>query len=64
MTVLINSRSPKQAKVLGISRGSVYYRPRSVGFCIEAVEEALAQRGKPDIFNTDQGSQFTSIAFI
>ena len=32
-------------------------------FCIEAVEEALACYGKPDIFNTDQGSQFTSIDF-
>ena len=34
-----------------------------VDFCIEAVEEALARYGKPDIFNTDQGSQFTSIDF-
>jgi putative transposase len=32
-------------------------------FCIEAVEEALARYGKPDIFNTDQGSQFTSSDF-
>ena len=32
-------------------------------FCIEAVEEALAKHGKPEIFNTDQGSQFTSDAF-
>jgi putative transposase len=32
-------------------------------FCIEAVEEALARYGKPQIFNTDQGSQFTSAAF-
>ena len=32
-------------------------------FCIEALEEALARFGKPDIFNTDQGSQFTSIGF-
>ena len=32
-------------------------------FCIEAVEEALAKYGKPDIFNSDQGSQFTSLAF-
>jgi putative transposase len=32
-------------------------------FCIEAVEEALARHGKPEIFNTDQGSQFTSEAF-
>ena len=32
-------------------------------FCLEAVEEALARHGKPEIFNTDQGSQFTSAAF-
>lgn len=32
-------------------------------FCIAALEEALAKYGKPDIFNTDQGSQFTSFAF-
>ena len=32
-------------------------------FCIEALEEALARHGKPDIFNTDQGSQFTSPGF-
>ena len=29
-------------------------------FCIEALQEALARHGTPDIFNTDQGSQFTS----
>ena len=34
-----------------------------VDFCLEAVEEALARHGKPEIFNTDQGSQFTSAAF-
>ena len=34
-----------------------------VDFCLEAVEEALARYGKPTIFNTDQGSQFTSAAF-
>jgi putative transposase len=32
-------------------------------FCIEALEEALARYGRPDIFNTDQGSQFTSSDF-
>jgi putative transposase len=32
-------------------------------FCIEAVEEALARHGKPEIFNTDQGSQFTGAEF-
>lgn len=32
-------------------------------FCVAALEEALARYGKPDIFNTDQGSQFTSLEF-
>jgi putative transposase len=32
-------------------------------FCVEAVEEALAKHGRPKIFNTDQGSQFTGTAF-
>jgi putative transposase len=32
-------------------------------FCVEALEEALAKHGKPEIFNTDQGSQFTSESF-
>ncbi len=32
-------------------------------FCLEAVEEALARHGRPEIFNTDQGAQFTSDAF-
>ena len=33
-------------------------------FCIEALEEALSTNEKPEIFNTDQGSQFTSEAFV
>jgi putative transposase len=32
-------------------------------FCVEALEEAIGRRGKPAIFNSDQGSQFTSEAF-
>ena len=32
-------------------------------FCVAALEEALARFGRPEIFNTDQGSQFTSLAF-
>jgi transposase InsO family protein len=32
-------------------------------FCLEALEEAFAKYGQPEIFNTDQGSQFTSEAF-
>jgi putative transposase len=33
------------------------------GFCVEALKEALVMYGAPEIFNTDQGSQFTSIDF-
>jgi putative transposase len=32
-------------------------------FCVETLEDALAKHGKPEIFNTDQGSQFTCPAF-
>ena len=32
-------------------------------FCVETLEDALARYGKPEIFNTDQGSQFTGTAF-
>jgi putative transposase len=32
-------------------------------FCVDALDEALARFGRPEIFNTDQGSQFTSAAF-
>ena len=33
------------------------------GFCVEALNEALSKHGRPEIFNTDQGSQFTSVGF-
>ena len=33
-------------------------------FCVEAVKEAMARHGRPAIFNTDQGVQFTSAAFL
>ena len=32
-------------------------------FCVEALEDALAHHGKPEIVNTDQGAQFTGLAF-
>jgi putative transposase len=35
----------------------------AVDFCLDAVQEALARHGKPEVFNTNQGSQFTSAAF-
>ena len=34
------------------------------GPCLEALNEAMCRYGKPEIMNTDQGSQFTSIDFI
>ena len=34
------------------------------GFCVDALEEALARYGKPEIFNMDQGCQFTSDSFV
>ena len=34
-----------------------------VASCLDAVEEALARHGRPEIFNTDQGSQFASAGF-
>lgn len=36
---------------------------QDTAFCLDALEEALQKYGKPEIFNTDQGSQFTSDAF-
>jgi putative transposase len=33
-------------------------------FCVEALEEAIAKYGKPEIMNTDQGSQFTGAGWI
>jgi putative transposase len=36
----------------------------AVDFCVAALEEALGRYGAPELFNTDQGSQFTSQAFI
>jgi putative transposase len=32
-------------------------------FCVDCLEDALREHGKPDVFNSDQGSQFTSAAF-
>ena len=36
----------------------------SADFCVEALDEAIAKFGVPEIFNTDQGAQFTSAEFI
>lgn len=33
------------------------------GFCVDCLEQALQTHGRPEIFNTDQGSQFTSVTF-
>jgi putative transposase len=55
------------AVVLGwFSRRALSWRlsiTMDAAFCVEALEEALAKQGKPEIVNTDQGSQFTGAAF-
>lgn len=38
--------------------------PLDASFCVEALNEAIAQYGPPEIMNTDQGSQFTGTAWI
>src|SRR6202020_602020 len=38
--------------------------PIEGGFCVEALQEAIARHGQPEIFNTDQGVQFTSAGFL
>jgi len=46
------------------SPGGMSAKPtREVEFCLDAAEEALARHGRPEIFNTDQGSQFTRASF-
>ena len=46
------------------SHGVMSAKPTGeAAFCVEALEEALARHGRPEIFNTDQGSQFTGEAF-
>ncbi|MBE9557769.1 MAG: IS3 family transposase, partial [Proteobacteria bacterium] len=39
------------------------YRSADVQFCVDALEEAPDRHGRPEIFNTDQGSQFISRAW-
>jgi transposase InsO family protein len=56
----------RQAQAVGFSRRVLSWRlsiTLETDFCVEAIEEALMRFGNPDIFKTDQGSQFTSIAF-
>jgi putative transposase len=49
------SKCPKEIKVV---------MDMDASFCIEALEDALQKYGKPEIFNTDQGVQFTSSNWI
>jgi hypothetical protein len=42
---------------------STYRSPWRRAFCVKTLEDALDRHGKPDIFNTDQGSQFTGADF-
>lgn len=54
------------AVIDGYSRRVLAWRlsnTMTVDFCVDALQEALARQGTPEIFNSDQGSQFTSQAF-
>lgn len=52
-----------QAPVLLANSGDQSSRTMDAGFCVEALNYALARYGKPEVFNTGQGSQFTSFGF-
>ena len=56
---------PRRNHGLGQSQGLAWRLSNTMDadFCVAALEEAIARYGKPGIFNTDQGSQFTSSAF-
>jgi putative transposase len=59
--VAIMDRHSRRVRPMGLQ-----WRPSNTmeaDFCIEALEEALSRFGRPGIFNTDQGSQFTSPRF-
>lgn len=55
----------QQCALLQVSRASLYYEPvEAVEFCLQALEEALGCYGPPEVFNSDQGAQFTAIEFV
>ena len=45
-------------------RNSIFLPTLDASFCAEALEEAIAKHGKPEIMNTDQGSQYTGAGWI
>jgi putative transposase len=55
-----------EGSIVNYNRGSKagYNLHLESDFCIDALEEAIEKHGQPEIFNTDQGSQFTSKNFI
>ena len=62
-----SSRNREKRKAWGlVSRQVLSWRVSNsldASFCVDALEEAIYHYGTPDIFNTDQGSQYTSEAF-
>ena len=53
-----------QLSLFGQGKADIIVLPTlGADFCVDALEEALARYGRPEIFNTDQGSQFTSDDF-
>ena len=56
-------RVPLPGRDYGLGEPRGLSNTMHTSFCVEALDEALARFGKPEIFNTDQSSQFTSTAF-
>jgi putative transposase len=64
--LICNRRGTRRGLTDWFSRRVLSWRlsiTMEAAFCVETLEDALARHGKPDIFNTDQGSQFTGQAF-
>ena len=64
----VNGTPDSSVGILATSSRSVLARRLSntmdAAFCVAALEETVNRYGVPEIFNTDQGSQFTSLEFI
>ena len=56
-------RRDRTARPLRVGHYSSAVNTLDSSFCVAALEEALSRNGRPEIFNTDQGSQFTSLTF-
>ena len=61
-----NLSKSKRCELLFVHRSGLYYISNAMSsqWCQQVTQEAIDKYGKPEIFNTDQGGQFTSERFI